>query len=66
VPQEPVRKTIRTKELAAALDCDPRTMVKATKASKIPAFRMFRIDREFRFDQAAVRVALSNNAKSNK
>ncbi len=63
MPQEPVRKTVGTKELAQALDCDPRTIVKAAKAGKIPAFR---IDKEFRFDPAAVRLALSNNAKSKK
>ncbi|MEI8376820.1 MAG: helix-turn-helix domain-containing protein, partial [Planctomycetota bacterium] len=57
----PVRKTVGTKELAEALDCDPRTIVKAAKAGKIPAFR---IDKEFRFDPAAVRIALSNNARS--
>ena len=59
----PVRKTVGTKELAEALDCDPRTIVKAAKAGKIPAFR---IDKEFRFDPAAVRIALSNNARSKK
>ena len=63
MPQEPVRKTVGTKELAEALDCDPRTIVKAAKAGKIPAFR---IDKEFRFDPAAVRIALSNNARSKK
>ena len=57
------RKTVGTKELAEALDCDPRTIVKAAKAGKIPAFR---IDKEFRFDPAAVRIALSNNARSKK
>ena len=60
MPQEPVRKTVGTKELAQALDCDPRTIV---KAGKIPAFR---VDEEFRFDPVAVRIALSNNARSKK
>jgi excisionase family DNA binding protein len=63
MPQEPVRRTVGTKELAEALDCDPRTIVKAAKAGKIPAFR---VDKEFRFDPAAVRIALSNNARSKK
>lgn len=63
MPQEPARKTIRTKELAQALDCDPRTLVKAAKAGKIPALRL---DKEFRFDPATVRIALSNNARSRK
>ena len=62
IPQ-PVRKTVGTRELAEALDCDPRTIVKAAKAGKIPAFR---VDKEFRFDPAAVRIALSNNARSKK
>jgi hypothetical protein len=61
--QEHTRKTLGTKELAQALDCDPRTIVKAAKTGKIPAFR---IDKEFRFDPVAVRLALSNNAKSKK
>ena len=52
-------KTIGTKELAEALDCDPRTVVKAAKAGRIPAFR---IAKEFRFDLDAVRLALANNA----
>ena len=59
--KEPVRKTVGTRELAEALDCDPRTILKAAKAGKIPAFR---VDKEFRFDPAAVRIALSNNARS--
>ena len=57
------RRVVTTKELAEALDVDPRTLVKAAKAGKIPAFR---IDKEFRFDPAAVRIALSNNARSKK
>ena len=61
VAKEPVRKTVGTRELAEALDCDPRTILKAAKAGKIPAFR---VDKEFRFDPAAVRIALSNNARS--
>ena len=36
-------------------------MVRATKAGKISAFR---VDKEFRVDPAAVRLALSNNARS--
>lgn len=63
MPEQPTRKTVGTKELARALDCDPRTIVKAAKAGKIPAFR---IDKEFRFDPAAVRLALSNNARTSK
>ncbi len=63
MPQEPVRKTVGTRELAEALDCDPRTIVKAAKSGKIPAFR---VDKEFRFDPAAVRLAQSNNARSKK
>ena len=63
MPQEPVRKFVGTKELAKVLDCDPRTIVKAAKAGKIPAFR---VDKEFRFDPAAVSIALSNNARSRK
>ena len=63
MPQEPARKFVGTKELAEALDCDPRTIVKAAKAGKIPALRL---DKEFRFDPAAVRLALSNNARSKK
>jgi excisionase family DNA binding protein len=57
------RRVVTTKELAEALDVDPRTIVRAAKAGKIPAFR---VEREFRFDPAAVRIALSNNAKSKK
>jgi len=56
------KKSARTKELAEALDCDPQTIVNAAKAGKIP----FRIDKEFRFDPAAVRIALCNNARSKK
>jgi hypothetical protein len=63
MPQEPVRQFVGTRELAVALDCDPRTIVKAAKAGKIPALRL---DKEFRFDPAAVRIALSNNARSKK
>ena len=63
MPQEPGRKFVGTKELATVLDCDPRTIVKAAKAGKIPALRL---DKEFRFDPAAVRIALSNNARSKK
>jgi hypothetical protein len=33
------------------------------KAGKIPVFR---IDKEFRFNPAAVRIALSNNVRSKK
>jgi len=55
------RKFVTTAELAEALDCDPRTIIKAAKGGKIPALR---VDREFRFDPAAVRLALSNNAKA--
>lgn len=55
------KKTVGTAELAEALDCDPRTLIRAAKAGRIPAFR---IAREFRFDPAAVRLALSNNART--
>ena len=54
------RKFVGTAELAAALDVDPRTIIKAAKAGTIPALR---IAREFRFDPAAVRLALSNAAQ---
>lgn len=57
------RTFVSTAQLAEALDCDPRTIIKAAKAGKIPAFR---VDKEFRFDPAAVRIALSNNARSKK
>ena len=57
------RRVVTTKELAEALDVDPRTIIKAAKDGKIPAFR---VDKEFRFDPAAVRIALSNNARSKK
>jgi hypothetical protein len=63
MPEQPKRKTVGTRELAAALDCDPRTLIRAAREGKIPAFR---IAREFRFDPAAVRLALSNNARSPK
>jgi len=46
-----------------APDCDPRTIRRAAKEGKISAFR---INEEFRFDPAAVRLALSNNARSRK
>jgi hypothetical protein len=57
------RKFVSTAELAKALDVDPRTLIKAAKDGKVPALR---IAREFRFDPAAVRLALSNNAKRKK
>jgi hypothetical protein len=63
MPQEPVCKTVCTKELAAALDCDLRTIIKAAKAGEIPVFR---IDHELRFDPPAVCIALSNNARFKK
>lgn len=50
--QEPTRKTVGTKELAQALDCDPQTIVKAAKILAI------RIDMEFRFDRAAGAIDL--------
>ena len=34
------RRFVSTAELAEALDCDPRTLVKAAKAGKIPALRI--------------------------
>jgi excisionase family DNA binding protein len=57
------RRVVGTREIAAALDCDPRTIIKAAREGKIPALR---IGKEYRFDPGAVRLALSNNAKGQK
>jgi len=54
------RRFVSTAELAEALDCDPRTLIKRAKEGTIPALR---IGREFRFDPIKVAIALSNNVR---
>ena len=44
MPQEPVRKTVGTKELAQALDCDPR---RSSRRPRPARFRRFVSTRSF-------------------
>ena len=58
-PAQPGRRLVSTRELAEALDVDPRTLRSAAHAGKIP---FVRVNRNFKYDPARVRIALEQNA----